>query len=143
MPMIPQAIEAMLACQRIGAIHSVVFGGFAPHELAIRIRDADPKLVISASHGLEGMTKTVDYKSLVDEAFEKAGEAASELKCLNYQRTFLPKSSLKEGRDFDWDSLVYAKDNKPMKEVVAVSSNDPMYLLYTSGSTGTPKGVVR
>nr|CAG4713897.1 unnamed protein product [Naegleria fowleri] len=143
MPMVPQALEAMLACQRVGAIHSVVFGGFQAHELAIRIQDAQPKLVISASHGLEGMNKVIDYKVILDEAFEKSGTSGVGLKSLVYQRTFLPKVSLKEGRDYDWDSLVYAQDNKPMKEVVAVPSEDPMYLLYTSGSTGKPKGVVR
>lgn len=141
MPMVPQALEAMLACQRVGAIHSVVFGGFQAHELAIRIQDAQPKLVISASHGLEGMNKVIDYKVILDEAFEKSGTSGVGLKSLVYQRTFLPKVSLKEGRDYDWDSLVYAQDNKPMKEVVAVPSEDPMYLLYTSGSTGKPKGM--
>lgn len=124
--MIPQALEAMLACQRLGAIHSVVFGGFASHELAIRIQDATPKLIISSSFGLEGMNKTINYKEIIDDAFVKSGESANGLKSLIYHRENLPKVNLQEGRDYDWETLVNAKDNKPMKEVEAVSSTDPM-----------------
>jgi propionyl-CoA synthetase len=136
MPMIPQAPIAMLACARIGAIHSVVFGGFAPHELAIRIDDAKPKLIVSASCGIEGK-KTIEYKPLLDKAIELAKHKPSH--CIMYQREQL-QAPLIAGRDIDWADAM--KKAKPA-ECVPVKATDPLYILYTSGTTGLPKGVVR
>jgi propionyl-CoA synthetase len=136
MPMIPEAVVAMLACARIGAVHSVVFGGFAPHELAIRIDDAKPKLILSASCGVEGK-KIIDYKPLLDRAIALAKQKPEG--CIIYQREQL-KAALIEGRDFDWDAEV--KKTTPV-ECVPVKATDPLYILYTSGTTGMPKGVVR
>ena len=136
MPMIPQAPVAMLACARIGAIHSVVFGGFAPHELAIRIDDAKPKLIVSASCGIEGK-KTIEYKPLLDKAIELAKHKPSH--CIMYQREQV-QAPLIAGRDIDWADAV--KKAKPA-ECVPVKATDPLYILYTSGTTGLPKGVVR
>jgi len=136
MPMIPEAILAMLACARVGAIHSVIFGGFAPHELAIRIDDAKPKLVFSASCGIEGK-KTIDYKILLDKAIDLSSHKPE--KCVIYQRNQLT-AGLIAGRDSDWAELM--KTAKPVG-CAPVKSTDLLYILYTSGTTGKPKGVVR
>ncbi|WP_019026478.1 propionyl-CoA synthetase [Colwellia piezophila] len=136
MPMIPQAAIAMLACARLGAIHSVVFGGFAANELAVRINDAEPKVIVSASCGIE-IAKVIPYKPLIDEAIEIAVHKPS--CCIIYQREQI-KASLIKHRDLDWqEQMDVAVEISP----VAVKSTDPLYILYTSGTTGKPKGVVR
>ncbi len=136
MPMIPQAAIAMLACARIGAVHSVVFGGFAAKELAVRIDDAEPKVIVSASCGIE-VEKVIPYKPLIDQAIATAQHKPSS--CVIYQREQLTADMI-VGRDYSWQTLMLeAKAIAP----VPLKSTDPLYILYTSGTTGKPKGVVR
>jgi propionyl-CoA synthetase len=136
MPMVPEALIAMLACARIGAIHSVVFGGFAADELATRINDASPKIILSASCGIE-VNRIIPYKPMLDRAIDLAKQKPE--RCIILQRPQL-KAELIDGRDIDWAETV--AHSNPVA-CVPVAATDPLYILYTSGTTGIPKGVVR
>ena len=136
MPMIPETVFAMLACARIGAIHSVVFGGFAARELAIRIDDAQPKVLLTASGGME-ISKIIPYKPLVDQALREAKHPVE--KVVVFQRDFV-QADMQEERDLDWMAL---RETTAPADYVELDATDPLYIIYTSGTTGKPKGVVR
>ena len=136
MPMVPEAVIAMLACARLGAVHSVVFGGFAPNELAVRIDDAKPKVIVTASCGIE-FTRVIEYKPLVDQAIAIAESPPENTVVLQRPQA---QAKMQSGQDHDWNELL--KKAEPA-EPVALDATDPLYILYTSGTTGLPKGVLR
>ena len=136
MPMISEAVIAMLASARIGAVHSVVFGGFSANELAVRINDAQPKLLITASCGIE-VNRIIEYKPMIDKAIELAKHKPEQV--ILFQRKQCV-ANMQEGRDIDWTTAI---ESAQPADCVSVSGTDPLYILYTSGTTGKPKGVVR
>lgn len=136
MPMVPEAVIAMLACARLGAVHSVVFGGFASNELAVRIDDATPKVIVSASCGIEP-SRVVQYKPLLDKAIELATHKPAN--CILLQRA-QARANIIAGRDIEWSDAI---EKASAVDCVPMAANDPLYILYTSGTTGQPKGVVR
>ncbi len=136
MPMVPETVVAMLACARIGAIHSVVFGGFAPKELAMRIDDANPRVVLAASCGIE-VDRTIAYQPLLNEAIDLAEHKPDHVVMLQRQQC---EATLSMPRDIDWHT--WERQASPV-DCVPVSATDPLYVLYTSGTTGKPKGIVR
>ncbi len=136
MPMVPEAVIAMLACARLGAVHSVVFGGFAAHELAVRVDDCTPKLILSASCGIE-VDRIIEYKPILDHALATATHQPEHCVILERDQCRAP---LTEGRDHDWSERIASA---APADCVPVAATDPLYILYTSGTTGKPKGVVR
>ncbi|MFJ4054277.1 propionyl-CoA synthetase [Pseudomonas sp. NPDC089743] len=136
MPMVPQAAMAMLACARIGAVHSVVFGGFAANELALRIDDARPSVLLTASCGLE-FDRVIEYKPLVDRALQLAHHQPRQVLVLQRPQV---RAQLQPGRDLDWQQALMKAEPVPAVELTAA---DPLYIIYTSGTTGKPKGIVR